>query len=209
MYLTNNKNQKYNAAVRVDKKDNYQYHLKKRLVPGIEYLPLHKDSEKAFHKKYYTKPDKEILANESLSYPTAICYESVFGADVAKQSLGKNKAILILTNDGWFDNTTLIKQHLNIAKLRAIENRRYIIRAANSGISCVINHYGEVVKHLPNTKAGSIEYVVPKAFNQTTFYQQYPDILYRIFSLLAIILLLYTLVANNTNNFKFKKLGIR
>lgn len=209
MYLTNKKKQKYNAAVGVDKNDNYEYHLKNRLVPGVEYLPLYKAGKKAFHKKYYTQPDNQILNDKNLSYPTAICYESVFGADVAKQSLNKNKAILILTNDGWFDNTSLIQQHLNIAKLRAIENRRYVVRAANSGISCVINHYGEVVKSLPNKEAGIVKYAVPKAFHQTTFYQKYPDILYRIFALLAIILLLYTLVANYTHNFKFKKLGIR
>ncbi len=209
MYLTNNQNEKYNAAVSVSKKDEVNYHIKNRLVPGIEYFPLLNTNEKAFHKKYYSKPDKAMMANENLAYPTAICYESVFGADLAMQNRTKNKANLILTNDGWFDHTTLIQQHLNIAKLRAIENRRYVVRAANSGISAVVNHYGTVEKHLPNIEAGILEYKVPIEFHQTTFYQKYPDILYRIFSLIAIILLLYTLVAQFTHNFKFKKLGFR
>jgi len=209
MYLTDNKNQKYNAAVGIDNNENFNYHIKKRLVPGVEFLPLMKDNKKAFHKKYYTKPNEGILGNKDLEYPAAICYESVFGADLAKQSLIKNKAILILTNDGWFDGTSLIQQHLNIAGLRAIENRRYVIRAANSGISAILNHYGKVEKYLPNEEAGILEFAVPKTFHQPTFYQKYPDILYRIFTLVAIILLLYTLVAKYTRNFKFKKLGIR
>lgn len=209
MYLTNKKNQKYNAVVSVNAEDNVSYHLKRRLVPGIEYFPLWKGSEKLFHKKYYTKPKKKIVTNENITYPTAICYESVFGADIAIQSRFGNKAILIATNDGWFDNTTLIKQHLNIAKLRAIENRRYVLRAANSGISAVINHYGVVEKYLPNIEAGVLEYTIPREFDQSTFYQNYPDIVYRIFSLIAIILLLYTFVAQFTHNFKFKKLGFQ
>lgn len=219
MYLKNEQNtlgvlntqntQKYNAAVSINSRDSFQYHIKNHLVPGVEYLPFYKNKEKAFHKKYYTKPNKEILMTKGLDHPTAICYESIFGSDLAQQSRNKNKAILILTNDGWFDKSTLIQQHQNIAKLRAIENRRYVLRSANSGISSIINHYGKVKKELPNVEAGIIQQSIPKAFHTQTFYQKYPDILYRIFSLIALILLLYTLVAQFTHNFKFKKLGIK
>ena len=73
----------------------------------------------------------------------------------------------------------------------------------------MINHYGFVEQYLPNMEAGVLNYAVPKAFHQATFYQKYPDMVYRIFSLVAIILLLYTLVAQFTHNFKFKRLGFQ
>ena len=54
--------------------------------------------------------------------------------------------IAIITNDAWWGNTSGKDQHLLYAKLRAIETRRYVVRSANTGISCFINQKGDIVK---------------------------------------------------------------
>jgi len=208
-YATDNNQQKFNVAV-FESGANRTFHIKQKLVPGIEMIPFVGSyltkNEPSFEKKYYSSSSKTKYNTES-NFPTSICYESIFGKAIATQASYKNKPIIIITNDGWFNNTTLINQHLNLAKLRAIENKRFVIRSANSGISAVISNTGKVVKHLPNNKAAIIEAYVPKAHLKKTFYQKYTDITYRIGALVSLILLLYIFVANFTNNFKFKKLG--
>jgi len=208
-YATNEEKQKFNAVVFESKAGHY-FHVKAKLVPGVEMIPLinnqFSNKSSLFEKKYYS-PLSDEAYNTQRDFPTAICYESVFGNDLAAQASYKNKPILIITNDGWFDNTTLIKQHLNLAKLRAIENRSFVVRSANSGISAIISNTGKVVEYLPNDVAGIIEAVVPQKHLTKTFYQKYTDIIYRIGALISLILLLYIFVATFTNNFKFKKLG--
>lgn len=215
MYLKDEINRKFNTVAYFKNNTLQAYHIKKRLVPGVEFLPiLHNfglfDKEDVpFHEKYYSKPTQQLTEDDKPGFPTAICYESVFGADLAKQAAKQTKPILIVSNDGWFDNTGLIEQHLNIAKIRAIENRRFVVRAANTGISAVINHYGVVEQSLANQQAGILEFNVPRNSQRKTFYQKSVDLLYRIFALVALILMLYTIVAQFTNNFKFKRMGIK
>lgn len=208
-YATNNQQQKFNVSV-FKSKANHSFHIKQKLVPGVEVMPFvgnySNSNASSFEKKYYSSFSKYKHETQK-KFPTAICYESIFGNELAAQSSYKNKPVIIITNDGWFNNTNLIQQHLNIAKLRAIENRRFVVRSANSGISAIINNTGKIVEHLPNNKAGIIEAYVPQKHLKKTFYQKYTDIVYRIGALVSLILLLYIFVANFTNNFKFKKLG--
>lgn len=76
---------------------------------------------------------------------TAICYESVFGDFFREWSLNGANVMSIITNDGWWRDTPGHKQHLNYARLRAIENRRSIARSANTGISAFINQRGDIL----------------------------------------------------------------
>jgi len=69
-----------------------------------------------------------------------ICYESVYGDFIARYGRKGADYIVIITNDGWWDNTQGYRQHLMFAGIRAIENRMPVIRAANTGISCVIDN---------------------------------------------------------------------
>jgi len=218
-YATDNDNQKFNVVVFENVGDR-SFHIKQNLVPGVEMIPFtgnfFSNKNTDFEKKYYNSFSKTDFKTEN-NFLTAICYESVFGNELATQASYKNKPIIIMTNDGWFDNTSLIQQHLNLAKLRAIENRRFVVRSANSGISAVISNTGKVVKHLSNNEAGIIEALVPqkhltkplKNTIKNTLYQKYTDVIYRVAALISLILLLYLFVATFTNNFKFKKLGIK
>ena len=75
---------------------------------------------------------------------TAICYESVYG-DFYREYINKGAELMsVITNDGWWGNTFGYRQHLNYARLRAIETRRDIARCANTGISAIINQRGDI-----------------------------------------------------------------
>jgi apolipoprotein N-acyltransferase len=75
---------------------------------------------------------------------TAICYESVYG-DFYRGYINKGAELMsVITNDGWWGNTFGYRQHLNYARLRAIETRRDIARCANTGISAIINQRGDI-----------------------------------------------------------------
>jgi apolipoprotein N-acyltransferase len=78
-----------------------------------------------------------------------ICYESAF-PDLVRQFTAKGADVLVnLSNDAYFGHTEAREQHLLLARMRAVENRRYVIRATNDGISAVIDPAGQVVQRLP------------------------------------------------------------
>lgn len=77
---------------------------------------------------------------------TAICYESVFGDFFREWANNGANVMTIITNDGWWRDTPGHKQHLNYARIRAIENRRSIARSANTGISAIINQRGDILQ---------------------------------------------------------------
>ena len=91
------------------------------------------------------EPSK-FTAKDGVKIAPVICYESVFGEYVTQYVKKGAGLIFIITNDGWWRNTPGYKQHFSFARLRAIETRRSIARAANTGISCFINQRGDVVQ---------------------------------------------------------------
>jgi apolipoprotein N-acyltransferase len=83
-----------------------------------------------------------------------ICYESVFPGFVRKFAAGGAEALFNLSNDGWFGQSAARRQHLNIVRMRAAENRRWILRATNDGITAVIDPAGRIRGSMaPNTRA--------------------------------------------------------
>jgi len=83
-----------------------------------------------------------------------ICYESVFPGFVRKFAAGGAEVLFNLSNDGWFGQSAARRQHLNIVRMRAAENRRWILRATNDGITAVIDPAGRIRGSLaPNTRA--------------------------------------------------------
>jgi apolipoprotein N-acyltransferase len=83
-----------------------------------------------------------------LNLAMTICYEDAYGS--AQLSALRTANVLVnVTNDAWFGRSTARHQHFQIARLRAIESQRYLIRAANDGISAIISPTGAVVKQAP------------------------------------------------------------
>jgi len=145
----------FNAAVLIDNSSRVQFYHKSKLVPGVEQLPF---ASLSFLKPLfaafggstgsYGKQDKPSVfyAQSGIGAAPVICYESIWGDYVAKYVKEGAQFIAIVTNDGWWGNTSGKSQHLDYAKLRAIETRRWIARSANTGISAFINQRGDIVQ---------------------------------------------------------------
>ena len=95
----------------------------------------------------------------------------------------------IITNDAWWGDTPGHKQLLSYARLRAIENRRDIVRSANTGISAIINAKGEIVNKLPYESKGVLRGKFSPA-ERITFYTQYGDYIARWSGFIAILFFL-------------------
>ena len=104
--------------------------------------------------------------------------------------------LAVITNDAWWGTTPGHRQLLSYTKLRAIETRLPIVRSANSGISAIINSYGEVTKQIPYLKRGAISVtIVPQ--NQITFYVTYGDYIARLSLFVSVLLLLISITRKN------------
>ena len=97
--------------------------------------------------------------------------------------------LAVMTNDAWWGTTPGHRQLLSYTKLRAIETRLPIVRSANTGISAIINSYGEVTKQIPYLKRDAMSVtIVPQ--NQLTFYVKYGDYIARLSLFVSVLLLL-------------------
>lgn len=146
----------FNAAVLIDGSSKLQFYHKSKLVPGVEQLPFGEALgflEPLFAHfggatgGYGSQKEPSVFYTQSgIGAAPVICYESIWGSYVAKYVQQGAQFIAIVTNDGWWGNTSGKDQHLLYAKLRAIENRRWVARSANTGISGFINQRGDVVQ---------------------------------------------------------------
>jgi apolipoprotein N-acyltransferase len=88
---------------------------------------------------------------------TFICYESVFASGVRKFVAGGAELLVNISNDGWFGESAARDQHLLIARMRAIENARWLLRATNTGITAAIDPAGRVRARLPVNRPGVLD----------------------------------------------------
>lgn len=103
-----------------------------------------------------------------------ICYESAF-PDLVRQFTNQGADVLVnLSNDAYFGRSEAREQHLLLVRMRAVENRRFIVRSTNDGISAVIDPSGRVVRQLPLYRelAAAIRY---GSVQTTTFYARHGD----------------------------------
>jgi apolipoprotein N-acyltransferase len=91
---------------------------------------------------------QELLTAGGYSFITSICYEDVF-ADHAIQGLETAAYLVNVTNDGWFGNTIEPHQHAQLARMRALETGRYLLRSTNTGLTAIIAPTGKITQQLP------------------------------------------------------------
>ena len=101
--------------------------------------------------------------------PALICYDSVYPGWIRKFVQNGAGFITVITNDGWWGNTSGHEQHFSYARLRSIEFRRWVVRSANNGISGVIAPDGSVKKRTDYLASTAFRYEVPVLTNQTIY----------------------------------------
>jgi apolipoprotein N-acyltransferase len=150
---------------------------KVHLVPFGEYLPLQSLLE-SFGLMQLTKVQGGFIPGERrrpLALPGApaalplICYEIIFSGETVAGGGERPGWLLNLTNDGWFGNSTGPHQHFQQARVRAIEEGLPLVRAANTGISAVVDPVGRVVKELPLATEGVFDAPLPRPIPPTLF----------------------------------------
>ena len=186
----------YNGSMVIDSFGAQSFYHKSMLVPGVETLPWFlKFIDKWFEKfggttaGYAKQKERTVLtAKGGLKIAPSICYESIYGEFMSKYVRNGANLICIITNDGWWKKTPGHKQHMNYARLRAIETRTWVARSANTGISCFINPYGRVINPQPYNTAAAIKLsFIPE--NKKTFFVKYGDVLSKLMVGLSILLL--------------------
>jgi apolipoprotein N-acyltransferase len=108
-------------------------------------------------------------------YGVFICYEAVFADEVREFSRNGAEVLVNISDDGWYGDTSAPWQHLNMARMRAIENRRWILRDTNNGITAAIDPYGRVRQSIPRHQADAL----PAQFgfrSDVTFYTAHGDV---------------------------------
>ncbi|MCK7613328.1 apolipoprotein N-acyltransferase [Roseibium sediminicola] len=166
---------------------------KVRLVPFGEYVPLKPLLEKlgitnlagplaGFEAGYQPRV---LTTSESFSFLPMICYEAIFPGALGRAK-GEPTFLLNVTNDAWFGQTPGPHQHFAQARLRAIETGLPLIRAANTGISAIVDPRGAVVAKLGIFEAGVIDGRLPQRLS-TPLYGRTGDIPVLIISIFIVV----------------------
>jgi len=194
----------FNAALQIDSTGVIQTYHKSKLVVGAETMPYPSFFNKVLGGvlidlggttgSFGTQPERTPLvsSDSSLRVGVAICYESIFGDYVTHYVRNGANLLFVITNDGWWGNTPGYKQHMNFARLRAIENRRSIARSANTGLSCFIDQRGVASQitgwWMPAVIRGTI-----RANNKMTFYSMHGDYIGRVCDFFSVMIMLYVI----------------
>lgn len=190
----------FNAAINIENSAAVQFYHKSRLVPGVEELPF--GSALSFMKpvfeqlggatgSYGSQPEPGVFYSQSgIGVDPVICFESIWGEYVGRSVRKGAQFIAVITNDGWFGNTSGKDQHLLYDKLCAIETRRWVCRSANTGISAFINQRGDIVKQTKWWTRTAIKQDI-NLNSDLTFYVRYGDYLPKIASILAVLGMLF------------------
>jgi apolipoprotein N-acyltransferase len=197
----------YNTAGFFTKNAEPEFYHKAKLVPGVEKMPYPKylgfleslaidlDGTSG---SLGTSSEPIVFRNQdSIATCALICYESIFGDYVRQFVLKGSQFLCIITNDGWWRNTPGYKQHLYYGAVRAIENRRYIARSANTGISCFIDSKGNISQKTDWWVADAIKGNI-KLSNKLTFYSRQGDLIGHLASFVSVFLFLGSFVKKRT-----------
>jgi apolipoprotein N-acyltransferase len=171
---------------------------KSHLVPFGEYIPFRSMipikgltdllSLIAGNQDYTPGPGIRTLSLPDLpGVSPLICYEAIFPHAVVDEN-DRPQWMLNITNDAWFGRSSGPYQHLQIVRVRTIEEGLPLVRSANNGISAVINSFGQILYRLELDEIGFIDFTLPERLNYVTVYQRWGDLLFS--GMLVVLLVL-------------------
>jgi apolipoprotein N-acyltransferase len=202
----------YNSILFVQPhRDGFQHYAKMRLVPFAERIPYASDVPFLIEplrwgvgiSNWAIGKDSTIFSYDSTGtkFLAMVCYESIFPEYVSSYVKRGAEFIIFITNDSWWGNTSGARQHNQYAVLRAVENRRWVVRCANGGISSFIDPYGRMYdKTEMYTKASIVHTIQP--LKNLTFYSRHGDFLARIAAVITGISFIAGIVIRNTEKQK-------
>jgi apolipoprotein N-acyltransferase len=126
-------------------------------------------------------------------YGVFMCYESIFGDEVRQFVANGADVLTNLSDDGWYGDTSAPFQHINMARMRAIENHRWLLRDTNSGITAAIDPNGRVAEVMDRHKRGAVA-VHFDYRSELTFYTLHGDVFAYLCTLLALTALVLSFV---------------
>jgi len=150
------------------------------LVPFGEYIPFQKLLFFA-HKltgrvSSFTRGEEhKVFRLGGHRYGVFICYETVFADEVREFAQLGAEVLVNISDDGWYGDTSAPWQHLNMARMRAIENRRWLLRDTNNGVTAVIDPYGRVRQSISRHQTDAL----PAGYgfrDDVTFYTAHGDV---------------------------------
>ena len=165
----------YNALLSLGVSGRGQY-FKRHLVPFGEFMPfasLLKPLVEMFAipMSSFSAGDADkppLISLVGMDAGASICYEDSFGEEVA-QALPQAAFLVNASNDAWFGDSLAAQQHLEMARMRALETGRYLLRATNTGVSAIIDEGGKLIKILAQNQRGSLTAQVQPRQGTTPF----------------------------------------
>lgn len=147
----------YNAVITLT--DPPGVYRKRHLVPFGEYIPL-RSLTSLFEGMVVLPADDITPAREptllhaaGITIATSICYEDAYGEEMLGM-LPEANLLINVSNDAWFGDSLAPPQHLQMARMRAIEFARPLLRATNTGLTAAVDHKGQIIKALPPFEVG-------------------------------------------------------
>jgi apolipoprotein N-acyltransferase len=181
-----------------------QRYDKIRLLPFGEYLPLKGSIPWSYiHvpdiSEYMSGKEFTIFSLSSSRFGVTICWEDIF-PDLFRQFVKKGAQFMVnITNEAWFGKTAAPYQFLSMAVFRAVENRVFLVRCANTGVTCIIDPYGRIVQKVLDAKGQDIfvrgvlsGWVTP--LENKTFYTRYGDLLVYLSLAISVVFLFTSLL---------------
>jgi apolipoprotein N-acyltransferase len=120
-----------------------------------------------------------------------ICYEAIYPGEVRRFAAGGAQLLINISNDGWFGRSAAPEQHLRGARVRAVENRRWMVRSTNNGLTASVDPYGRIFEPLPPDVRAAAD--LPYDFRtDETIYTRFGDWFAWLCVLVSVILVLAT-----------------
>jgi apolipoprotein N-acyltransferase len=188
----------YNSALMFDGQGHRVFAYDKiHLVPFGEYEPfplIHRVvSNVSSEVGGFRKGTKYSVGQfpDGNSFGVFICYEAIYAGEIRRFAANGAQLFVNISNDGWFGHSAAAEQHLRMARVRAVENRRWIVRTTNSGITVSIDPYGRILRTMPPDVRASAD--LPYDFRtDKTLYTRFGDWFAWLCVLVSVILVVST-----------------